>query len=1065
MPSKLTARLWLTSCLLLLATTVLAQTTVTGKITTGADNQPVFGATVSVKGTNVATQTNKDGNFTITVPSSTSVLVVTFIGFEPVEVDVNGRTSVNITLTEKTTTLTDVVVTGYSSQARKDITGSVSVVKVADLKATPAANAETQLQGRVAGVTVVTSNQPGDGAAVRIRGFSSFVSNNPLYIIDGVPANGLGFLSYNDIETMQVLKDAASASIYGARATNGVVIVTTKKGKVGPVKISYEAWAGTQNPGNGLDLLNTQEYADLTWLAAKNAGKTPPSEQYGNGATPRIPDYILPGGRMEGDPDVDPSKYYLRNDDITNAYLIVRANKAGTDWYKELTRNAFMMNHSLTLSGANQDKSRYLLGFNYLDQDGIVLHNFFKRYVVRFNSEFNVKNKLRVGENIALLHTQSNLVVNNDEESPIGFAYRSQPIIPVYDIMGNFAGSRGPGLGNSDNPVAQRIRHKDDRANGYIIFGNVYAELDLMKDLTARTSFGGYVANFNYFSNNFPTYENQENDVLDGYAEGNTRNSLWVWTNTLNYKKTFGKHEINALAGIEAIEAKDRNTETRAQDFFSFNMNYRSIATGSGSLTALSPAFIDWALFSYFGKFDYTFNDRYLAGFTIRRDASSRFAPDNRWGTFPAGSIGWRISEEPFMQGVKWITDMKIRASIGSMGGDQINPGNQFTQFSPNPQSSYYDIGGTSTSTIQGFYLSFIGNAAGKWETNTTANIGIDATLFNGNTEIILDVYHKKTSDLLFAAPQLGNSGTSAANNPPFQNIASMKNLGLDLAIYQKGFIGGRNGVQWDGTLTFTTYKNEITAITGQIKYFDVNVVDEQNRIGGSFVRNAVGQPISAFYGYKVIGLFQSPDDVSKSPQQTDAKPGRFKFQDTDGNNKIDEEDKVFMGNPHPDFSYGINLNAAYRNFDIELFLYGAAGREAVNYVKWWTDHYASFTGGKSKDALYNSWLPDRTNTIVPIAEDAASFSTTSQINSYYVENASYLRLKNLAIGYTLPKKILDRWKFDKLRFYIQATNLFTITDYKGLDPEIIGPDQGFGVDVGIYPTVKNFVVGVNLNF
>lgn len=1064
MPSKLTARLWLTSCLLLFATIVFAQTTVTGKITSTADNQPVFGATVTVKGTNVATQTNKDGNFSISVPSPNSILVVTFIGFENVEVSVDGRSTVNIALLERTTTLTDVVVTGYSSQARKDITGSVSVVKVADLKATPASNAETQLQGRVAGVTVTTSNQPGDGAAVRIRGFSSFVSNNPLYLIDGVPANGLGFLSYNDIESMQVLKDAASASIYGARATNGVVIVTTKRGKPGPVKISYEAWYGTQNPGKGLDLLNTQEYADLVWLAAKNAGKTPPSAQYGNGATPRIPDYILPAGRMEGDPDVDPSKYYLRMDDIPNAYLIVKANKSGTDWYKELTRNAPMMNHNLTLSGAN-DKTRYLFGVNYLDQDGIVLNNYFKRYVVRLNTEFNVKNKLRIGENLALLHIQSNLVVNNDEESPIGFSYRSQPIIPVYDIRGNFAGSAGDGLGNSDNPVASRIRHKDDKSTHYIIFGNVYAELDILKGLTARTSFGGYAALNNYYVNNYPTYENQENDVLDGYNEGNTRNTSWTWTNTLNYKKTFGKHEISALGGIEAIENKDRNTETRAQDFFTFDQNYRTIATGSGSLTALSPAFIDAALFSVFGKIDYVYNDRYLASFTIRRDGSSRFAPSNRYGNFPAGSLGWRISEEPFMKGVKWITDMKIRASLGTMGGDQINPGNQFTQFSPNPQSSHYDIGGTSTSTIQGFYLSFIGNQAGKWEKNTTANIGIDATLFNGNTEIILDVYHKKTSDLLFQAPQLGNSGTSAANNPPAFNVASMKNLGLDLSIYQKGYIGGKSGVEWDATLTLTTYKNEITDITSNDKFFDVNVVDEQNRIGGSFVRNAVGQPISAFYGYKVIGLFQTDDEVSKSPAQTDAKPGRFKFQDTDGNNRIDEKDKVFMGDPHPDFSYGINLNASYKEFDIAVFFYGAAGRESVNYVKWWTDHYASFPGGKSKAALYESWLPTRTNTIVPIAEDAASFSSTSQINSYYVENSSYLRLKNLSIGYTLPKKLLDKWKVDKLRFYVQATNLFTITKYNGLDPEIIGPDQGFGVDVGIYPTVKNYVVGVNLNF
>lgn len=1065
MPSKLTARLWLTCTVLLFATIVVAQTTVTGKITSGADKQPVFGATVSVKGSNVATQTNQSGAYTILVPSGNSILVVTFIGFESKEIPVNGRSSVDIELTEKTTTLTDVVVTGYSSQARKDITGSVTVVKVTDLKSTPAANAETQLQGRAAGVTVVTSNQPGDGASVRIRGFASFTGNEPLYLIDGVPAGGLGFLSYNDIESMQVLKDAASASIYGSRASNGVIIVTTKRGKPGPVKVFYEMFYGTQRPGKGFDLLNSQEYADLIWLASKNAGKTPPSAQYGNGPKPVLPDYILPAGRMEGDPDVDPAKYKLDMDDISNAYLIVKANKAGTDWYKELTRNAPIMSHNLTVSGAN-DKTRYMFGFNYMDQKGIVMNNFFKRYAMRLNTEFNVRNKLRIGENLALLVFEDSRVLNNDEESDIAFSYRSQPIIPLYDIMGNFAGSRGDGLGNSDNPVAKRIRGKDDRGHNYVIFGNVYAELDILKKFTAKTSFGGFINLNNFYTQNYPTYENKENDVLDAVTEGNNKFTSWTWTNTVSYKNTFANlHEVQAIAGIEAIEEKGRTSQARRQGYFSSDLDFRTVNAGSGTQTANGMPLPESALFSIFGKVDYTYNNRYLASFTIRRDGSSRFGQDNRYGTFPAGSIGWRITEEEFMKSIGWLTDLKLRASYGVMGNQRINPTNQFTQFSPNNQSSYYDIRGTSNSSEQGFFLSFIGNTGGKWETNTTTNVGFDATLFNGNTEITLDLYHKKTTDLLYAAEQLGNSGTSAANNPPFFNVASMKNTGLDLSIFQKGKFGGRNGVGFDATLTFTTYKNEITQIAEGVKFFDVNVVDEQNRIGGSFVRNSVGQPISAFFGYKVIGLFQSADDIAKSPTQTDAAPGRFKYFDADGNNKIDADDRVIFGNPHPDFSYGLNLNADYKGFDISVFFYGAQGREAMNYVKWWTDFYPSFPGGKSKDALYKSWLPDRTNTNVPIAEDAASFSSTGQINSYYLEDASYLRLKNLSIGYTLPTRLLERIKVDKIRFYVQATNLFTITKYKGLDPEIIGPDQSFGVDVGIYPTVKNFIVGVNLNF
>ncbi|WEK36249.1 MAG: TonB-dependent receptor [Candidatus Pseudobacter hemicellulosilyticus] len=1047
------------------ATIALSQSAVTGKVTGSADKQPVFGATVSVKGSNVATQTNNVGVYTINVPSGQAVLVISFVGFETMEVPVNNRQTVDIELLEKTTTLTDVVVTGYSSQAKKDITGSVTVVKVADLKATPAANAETQLQGRAAGVTVVTSNQPGDGASVRIRGFGSFTYNIPLYIIDGVPANGLGFLSYNDIESMQVLKDAASASIYGSRANNGVIIVTTKKGKEGPPKVAYETYFGNQRPGKGFDLLNTQEYAELTWLAAKNAGKTPPSSQYGSGATPRIPDYILPAGRMEGDPDVDPGKYRLNMDDIPNAYLIVRANKQGTDWYDELTRNAPMMLHNITVSGAN-NKNRYLLAFHYFDQDGIVMNNFFKRYAVRLNTEFNIKNALRIGENLALIMSESNQVLNNEEGSDIAFSYRSQPIIPVYDIMGNFAGSRGDGLGNSDNPVARRARAKSDRSHNYTIFGNIYAELDLFKHLTARTSFGGYFNYSNGYFNSWPTYENKENDVLDAFTETNAKASFWTWTNTLSYKQVFNNlHDVQAVVGIEAVENKGRSTESRRQGYFTDALGFRTVSAGSGTQTANGAPFPESALFSLFGKVDYTYNDRYLASFTIRRDGSSRFGPGVRYGNYPAGSLGWRISEENFMRSVSWITDLKLRGSYGIMGNQMIAETNQFTQFSPNNQSSYYDLGGTSTSSMQGFYLSFIGNLAGKWEKNTTANIGIDATLFGGNTEVILDVYHKKTTDLLYQAEQLGNSGTSAANNPPFFNIAAMKNVGVDLSIFQRVDIGGKDGVKLDGTLTFTTYKNEITKLTETVRFFDVDVVDEANRIGGRFVRNMVGQPVSAFFGYKVIGLFQSDDDVNKSPTQNGAAPGRFKYLDADGDGRINEDDRVIFGNPHPDFTLGFNLNASYKNFDLAVFLYGAFGREAINYVKWWTDFYPSFPGGKSKDALYKSWLPDRTNTNVPIAEDAASFSSTAQVNSYYLENASYVRMKNLALGYSIPKKILDRFKIDNLRFYVQATNLFTITDYTGLDPEIIGPDQSFGVDAGIYPTVKNFVLGLTLNF
>ncbi len=1066
---RLTAlRIWFVASFLLIATIVSAQERrVTGRIL-DAGSQPIVGATITVTGTNVATQTDASGNFTVTLPNERSNITVTSVGFETKEFNVSNQTNVTFTLSTATSNLTEVIVTGYSSQARKDITGSVSVVKAEELKSIPAGNAEVQLQGRAPGVTVITSNQPGDGASVRIRGFSSLnAGNSPLYIIDGIPAGGLGSISADDIESMQVLKDAASASIYGARASNGVIVITTRKGRTGAVRVTYDMYYGTQNPGKGFDLLNSQEYAELVFLAYKNSGQALSgtlASLYGTGAAPVLPDYILPTGAKEGDPAVDPAKYKLDYDNIPGSYLITKANKLGTNWFNELTRNAPMMRHALSLSGSS-DRSRYMFSASYFDQKGIVINNFAKRYSARVNTEFNIRNKFRIGENIQLLYQQDARIGNNEEGGVIAQSFRNQPIIPVYDIVGNFAGSRG-GIGNSSNPVATRMRAENDRGNVYNIFGNAYAELDLFRHFTARTNFGGQVNLTNYYYNSYPSYENQENSVLNAVTEGNSVFRSWTWTNQLTYRNTIGVHDITAFVGTEAVLDDFRSTEARRQGYFSNNLDFRTVNAGSGTQTAIGQPNTQRALYSLFGQVNYVYNDRYLAGFTVRRDGSSAFGRDNRFGTFPAFSLGWRVSEEDFIKNASWLTDLKIRGSWGKMGNQGIDPGNQFTQFAGRNGTSFYDIGGTGNSLSQGFYLSFIGNTLGAWETNTTANVGFDATLFNGKTEIIFDIYSKKTTDLLFAAEQLGNSGTTAANNPPSFNVGSMKNTGIDLGITQRGSIGGSRGVKLDGTFTFTTYKNRVTGLADtSVKFFDRNVVTESNRIGGNFVRNQVGQPLSSYYGYRVIGLFQSADEISKLPKQREAAPGRFRYQDTNGDDTITAEDKTFLGSPNPKFTYGLNLNASYRGFDLGIYFYGVAGREAINYTKWFTDLYPTFAGGKSKAALYESWLPTRANTDVPIAENVASFSSTGQIHSYYVEDASYLRLKNLTLGYTLSKDALSRFKIDRVRVYVQATNLFTSTKYSGLDPEIIGDDRGSGVDVGAYPTVRTFLVGLNLNF
>ena len=1048
--------------LLLFVFAASAQKQVSGIIK--ENNNPVVGATVEVKGTNVATITGPQGNFVINVPAGRNILVVSYVGLETQEVNIADKTSVDVNMVAVNTTLNEVVVTGYTAQAKKDITGSVSVVKVSDLKSVPAANASSQLQGRVAGVTVTTDNRPGTESSVKIRGFSSFGDNAPLYIIDGIPSGGISGINPNDIESMQVLKDAAAASIYGARASNGVIIVTTKKGRSGAARVTYNMYYGFSSPGKGWDLLNSQEMADLTWLSYQNAGQAVPTTQYGTGSTPRLPDYILPAGKMEGDPAVSPSLYNLNLDDINGSYLIMRANKAGTDWYDEITDNAPIQNHNVTLSGG-ADRSRYLMSFDFFDQDAILIYSYFRRYTLRVNTEFNVKKNIRIGQNLQVRTQNDNTVGNNGnngEGTELGHAYRNQPIIPVYDIMGNFAGSRAPNLGNANNPVANSFRRKENRGQSLNVFGNVYAEIDFLKHFTARTSFGGQLNYFNSYGFGFKTYENSENNTGNSYNEYFSRFREWTWTNQVTYKNTFGqKHDVVVLVGTEAVEGWGRDISGTRVNYFVENRDFWALNSGgaAGQQASGSP-FTPSSLNSYFGKIDYTYDNKYLLGVTVRRDGSSRFGPENRWGTFPAFSAGWRVTEEAFMDNVRWLSDLKIRGSYGRMGNQRINPANAFDLYVGGPGSSNYDITGSSNSTAQGFQQSFVGNPAGKWETNITQNYGFDAVLFNGKTEVTFDLYRKKTEDLLFRLPALAAAGAGAASNPAFFNVASMKNNGIDFSVLQKFNLGGKNGVRVDAQLTFTTYNNEITGLAEGLDFYDTR----GSRIG-NWVRNQIGHELSSYFGYKVVGIFKDAAEVSSAPAQDQKAPGRFRYQDTNGDGTVNDADRVFLGSPNPDFTYGLNINAAYKSFDMSMFFYGSQGNEIMNYVKWWIDFFPSFQGNKSKDLLYNSWTSSKTDAKVPIAENASNFSNNNAVNSYYLEDGSFLRMKNLTIGYTLPSSVLSKVKIDKVRIYVQATNLFTATKYTGLDPEIFGADDSFGVDEGMVRSPRQFLVGLNVNF
>ena len=1039
----------------------LEEISVSGVVTSFDDGSPIPGVNILVKGSTTGTVTDINGSYRLTVDEN-ATLVFSSIGFTTEEVAVNGRSVIDVSMVADIQSLTEVVVTGYSTQERRNITGAVSTVSAEDITAIPAGNAEQQLQGRVAGVTVITSGAPGSGSLVRVRGFGSFTSNAPLYIVDGVPIGDISFINSNDIESTTVLKDAGAASIYGSRASAGVVIITTKRGKSGEMKITYDGSYGTQVPDKGFDMLNPQETADATWIALKNSGLVnedtgnPEHIQFGNGPQPVLPYYILPAGAAQGDVNIS-----LYNPDPNNYYGIYRANHAGTDWYDEVTDPAPIQNHTLGVSGGSENSS-YYVGLGYYDQQGVIKNTYLRRYTLRANTQFTVKDKIRIGENFQVSYRENPGFNNLNEGNAISHAYRQNPIIPVYDIMGNYAGTRAPGFNNPQNAVANQDRIKNNKAFNTIIFGNVFAEVDLLDDFVVRSSFGGGFGNFHNYNFTYRSFENSENNGSNAFAENSGYSYNWIWTNTVQYEKELENHKIGVLAGVEAnVIGAGRTISGTRLNYFSSDPTFWTLSAGDpAGLTNGGSATDGTRLISYFGKVDYIFRDKYLLSGTLRYDGSSNFSQEEQFGLFPALTAAWRLSEEDFLANTSWLNDLKLRAGWGKMGNQAIPEGNAMGAFAANAQFSAYDINGTSNSAVPGFYRTRLGNPLGTWETNITTNVGLDATLFNSSLEVVLDVYKKRTEDLLFN-PELA-AIYGYLGQYPYVNIAEMENKGIDLQIIKKGRIA--SDWSYEADLTFSSYKNEILAVSAGSDEFTGNSFGS-TRIG-SFTLNKVGHPISAFYGYDVIGIFQNDSEVENAAEQDGAAPGRFRYADVDKDGVITPADRIIFGDPNPDFTYGLNLKVGYKNFELEAFFYGSQGSEIINYTRWFTDFYSTFQGSAlSERALYNSWSPQNPGGTTPILEDASNFSTSGVANSYYMEDGSYFRARNIQLGYSLPEGLINRYGIDKLKVYVQATNLFTKTDYSGLDPAVSGVDTNFGVDYGNYPFVKQFLVGVNLAF
>ncbi len=1048
------------SMLFSFAVVMAQERTVSGKVT-GEGEGPIPGVNIFIQGTTVGTISDLDGSYKLAVPGPDAILIFSSVGYKTQQITVGNQSVIDVVLKADVTALQEVVVTGYTAQSKRDITGAITSVDTELLQEMPAASFTQQLQGRAAGVTIGQDNRPGSAPLVRIRGWGTINNNDPLYVIDGVPTKSdIQAINPNNIESIQILKDASAASIYGSRAANGVIVITTKKGKSGAPQVSFDARVGVQQAANKLDLANTQQLGELLYDAARNdyidvngsdAGFAFSNGQYGPdpNASNFIPDYIFPSGAMEGDPGTDPSLYSL-----DPYYGITKANKSGTDWYDEIFRPALLQEYNIGISGGTE-KGRYYVALNYFDQDGIVYATDYKRYSIRANTEFSPKEWMRIGETLEVTYSERVGTDANTEGNDIALAFRTQPIIPLKDINGYYAGTRGSSLGNADTPFATLDRNKDNVQKRWRVFGGAYVEFDLFEGLTFKSQLGIDYRNYFYSGFSPRNIEGAEPSTNDALGLDYSYNFDWTWYNTLTYSKTFADiHRINVLLGTEAIEGIFRDLGADRVGFFSLDPNYRFLNAGSSGITNYGGG-NESSLFSLFGKINYVLMDKYLFEATVRRDGSSRFSAANRYATFPAFSVGWRLSEESFLSGVSWITDLKLRGGWGQMGNQEIANYNEFSTYRTSISASGYDINGSNSSVQPGFDSNYFGNPNGKWETTTTLDIGFDWTIANKFT-INFDWYDRTTSDMLYVLTLPGTQGSADA---PYQNVGEMNNKGIDLNLVWNNQ-SASGDFQYEIGLNLSHYKNEIVKLSDNA----AEGFYGESRRQAFYTRNEAGVPWSSFYGYYIDGFTDGTESETLFPSYYNYLDGRgrFKYRDVNNDGVINDADRDFIGSPHPDFTYGVNFNASYKNFDFVVFLQGSQGNDLVNYVRRWTDFWF-FQGNRSVRMYEESWTPELGNSAkLPIlsANDNVSGDYPS---TYFVENGSYLRLKNLQVGYTIP----NLKGINRLRVYVQATNLFTITSYSGLDPEVNlngdGSDANLGLDEGYYPTARQFMFGVNL--
>ncbi|NRT10485.1 TonB-dependent receptor [Flavobacterium sp. 14A] len=1025
--------------------TVLSQSKTIKGVVTDQARLPLPGVNVSVKGTSNGVITNPDGSFVIDNVPTNSRIVFSFIGFTSKEIAADSKSTINVSLIEDTNNLDEVVVIGYGSAKKQDVTGAVSTVSAKSIKDQPFTGIDQALQGKVSGVTITqNSGTPGGGVSIRIRGIASLSGNEPLYVVDGVPINGgdnndsfnynslggangqtkssaLTAINPSDIESMDILKDASATAIYGSRGSNGVVLITTKKGKKGKSVISYESYTGVQQVTKFLDVLNLQDFAKYRASVSTELGQ-------------QIP-------------------YEFQNPEILGK---------GTNWQKEIFRNAQMQNHQLTISGG-KDNTRYYTSMNYFEQDGIVINTGFKRYSMRLNVDTTVNDWFKIGNNVTLSNTKQKIAFNDTEDGVISTAVSQSPNIPVRYSDGTFGGPiEGFGNTSASNPVATAL-NKGNTLDKYKIVGSLFGEISFSKNLTFKSVLG-YDFNTTNGSVFYPDITIGTTSTSSVSVKQQNQSIFWTLQNYFTYSKTFGKHNIVALLGQESQESKYEGVSGSRTGYLSNDIT--TLGLGD-SKTATNDNYKGTnSLNSYFTRLNYSFNSKYLLTATLRSDSSSNFGDGYKTGYFPSFAAGWVISNEPFFEKIKDVVNhAKFRAGYGEVGNQNI--GN-------------YKYGSSIVSFPTGFGTGFaqenIQNPTVQWETTKASNFGVEVGLFKDALRLEVDYYKKVSSDFLFnepvpaylgTNPQQGNLGLGAK----VVNLGDIENKGWDITLNTRNI--SNDNFNWTSSFIFSTFKNKLTSFGD-----DNSAIYRNFQFNNTLTKTGVGSPVGQFFGYQVDGIYKSEQDIADSPTPDNEVGangkvwvGDIKFKDINGNGKIDSGDRTNIGNPIPDFTYSVINNISYKNLDMSIVFLGTQGNKIYNWTRKLTESLGG-TGGpysnQSADVNNRFIAGVNENTNIPRYVNGDP-NGNSRVSDRFVEDGSYLRLQNVTFGYTMPEEFISRTKFfSKLRIYMTGQNLFTITNYSGLDPAVGSFSQDAllsGVDNGRYPVARVFTLGLNLDF